>query len=150
MATFEHTVAIRRPGPEVFDYLMCPENNLAWQPSLIAAGAVTDGPVRVGSRFWERRKVLGVPVEIEFEIEQLDPGCYCQTRAVSGPVPFLASYRVRPLGATSVLTAGGEVSDRALPRLAAKAAARTASRELTSNLSLLKQVLERPRVGATL
>jgi hypothetical protein len=148
MATFEHSVTIRRAGPEVFAYLMRPENNLAWQPSLIAAGAVTEGPVQVGSRFWERRKVLGVPVEIEFEVEQFDPGCYCQTRAVSGPVPFLASYLVRPAGIGSVLTAGGEVPDRALPRLAAKAAARTASRELASSLSLLKQVLERPLVGA--
>jgi hypothetical protein len=148
MATFEHTVAIRRPGPEVFDYLMRPENNLEWQPSLIAAGALTEGPVRVGSRFWERRKVLGVPVEIEFEVEQLEPGIFCATRAVSGPVPFKASYLVRSQPGACVLTAGGEVSDRAMPRLAAKAAARTASRELTSSLALLKQVLERPLVGA--
>jgi uncharacterized protein YndB with AHSA1/START domain len=55
MATFEHTVRIRRPREVVFDFLTVPENNLSWQPTLIDARAVTPGPIGVGWRFRESR-----------------------------------------------------------------------------------------------
>jgi hypothetical protein len=142
MTSFEHTLTIRRSPPEVFAFLMVAENNPAWQPSLLGAAAVTGGPVQVGWRFRERRRIMGRLIETEFVVEDFDAPHLCCIKAVSGLVGVCASYRLRPIDQGTRLTAQGAVPERFLPRVAARAVCCRARHDLVDNLARLKQVLE--------
>jgi uncharacterized protein YndB with AHSA1/START domain len=142
MLHFQHTLTIRRPPPEVFAFLMAAENNPAWQPSLLDAGAVTPGPVQVGWRFREQRRILGAVFETEFVVEEYDPPHHCRIKAISGLTGLTARYLLHPTHLGTTLTAVGAVHERFVPRFAARGICRTARRELAGNLALLKQLLE--------
>jgi hypothetical protein len=143
MATFEHTVVIRRAPQTVFDFLTAPENNTAWQPTLVGAVAVTPGPVCVGWRFRESRRVLGRVIETEFEVQQCDPPGYVEILAVTGLARIRASYLLLARRGATVLTAAGEIADCMLGRLATNALTRTARGELETSLVELRRILER-------
>jgi hypothetical protein len=142
MATFEHTVVIRRTPGAVFDFLTVPENNTAWQQSLVGAARVAPGPVCVGWRFRESRRVLGRLIETEFEVQQCDRPGYVEIRAVTGLARIRASYLLLACRGATVLTAAGEIADCMLGKLAMTALARSARRELETSLDELTRILE--------
>jgi uncharacterized protein YndB with AHSA1/START domain len=139
---FEHTLLIRRPPPAVFDFLMQPTNNLAWQRTLLASAALTDEPVGPGWRFRERRRLLAGTFETEFEVEQHDPPRFCQIRAVTGPARLVASYRLEPCGDATTLTASGRIPICELGQVVLRAMAGMARRELAIDLEGLREILE--------
>jgi hypothetical protein len=145
MPRFERSVVVELPVRDVFAFVACVENNLQWQPSLLEVAAVTDGPVGVGSRFWERRRVLGVPVVSEYVIEEFDPPRRCSARSVTGPVAFQVGYHLRPTAGGTLMTVAGDVTHNAICGLAARAATGSAHRELAANLRTLKRLLEEAR-----
>jgi hypothetical protein len=143
MATFEGSVTVWRPREAVFAFLMAAENNMRWQPTLVDSCAVTGGPLGVGWRFRECRRVFGRHVVAEFEVQRYEPPRFCEILAVSGLPPIRASYRLRVVGAGTLVTAAGEVPDHLLGRLAGCVGAHTARREVARNLQRLRDVLER-------
>jgi hypothetical protein len=142
MARVEHSVVIGRPVDEVFAFVTCVENNVKWQPSLLAAAADTAGPVGVGSRFRERRRVLGIPVESEYAIEEFDPPCRCAVRSLAGPLSFHVAYRLCPIADGTLMCVVGDVTQDAILGLPTTAATRLADRALAASLHTLKRVLE--------
>jgi hypothetical protein len=142
MMHFEHTLLISRPPPAVFDFLMQPTNNVAWQRTLLASAPLTDGPVAPGWRFHERRRFLTGTFETEFEIEQHDPPRFCQIRAVTGAAHLVASYRLEPRGDATMLTATGRIPSCELGQVVMRTMACMARRELVINLEGLRKILE--------
>jgi hypothetical protein len=142
MEAFAHTVLIRRAPEAVFDFVTQPGNNVAWQPGLVAVEPVTPGPVGVGWRFRERRRILGRVLETEFEVQHHDAPRFSQIRAVNGLATIRASYRLRGDCGHTVLTAAGQVSGCPVGELAGTILARTARRELRCSMHRLKRVLE--------
>jgi uncharacterized protein YndB with AHSA1/START domain len=59
MTIIINSVEIARPVEEVFDYLSDQSNELNWNPSVESMEKLTDGPVRVGTRY--RAKWRGAP-----------------------------------------------------------------------------------------
>jgi ligand-binding SRPBCC domain-containing protein len=144
MATLRHQVVIDLPVEQVFSFVTSAANNLRWQPSLQETWAMTRAPVGVGSRYGERRTFMGIPVASEYLVEEFDPPRGCAVRAVSGPISFRVTYRLRPSGGSTVMEVEGVVVAHALPRLAVGTAVRSVNRELATNLRALKAVLETP------
>jgi uncharacterized protein YndB with AHSA1/START domain len=142
MATFEHTVYIRCPCEVVFDFLTVPENNLTWQPTLIDARAATPGPIGVGWRFRESRRVLGKVLHTEFEVQRYDPPTYTEILAVAGPAGVHASYCLMTRGDATLVVAAGTIPDYAVGRLAMGVVARAARTELGRSMVRLKAVME--------
>jgi hypothetical protein len=142
MMHFEHTLLIGRPPPVVFDFLMQPTNNVAWQRTLLASAPLTDGPVAPGWRFRERRRLLAGTFETEFEVEEHEPPRFCQIRAITGPAPLVATYRLQPCGDATTLTATGRIPTCELGQVVMRAMARMARRELVINLEGLRKILE--------
>jgi ligand-binding SRPBCC domain-containing protein len=143
METFEHRVVIDLPVEQVFSFVTSAVNNLEWQPSLLETRAVTRGPAGVGSRYRERRQIMGIPMASEYLVEEFDPPRRCAVRAVSGPISFRITYRLWPVEGSTVMDVEVVVAQHALPRLAVCAAVRSANRELATNLRALKALLER-------
>ncbi len=55
---------IDRPVEEVFTYLSNPENNPQWEKAVVESTLLTNGPVRVGTKFREQVKLIGSPIEL--------------------------------------------------------------------------------------
>jgi uncharacterized protein YndB with AHSA1/START domain len=68
------TVAVSRPSAEVFAFLADPANAPKWQSELSHSELLTDGPVRLGSKFKEVIKFLGRPIELICEYVEFEPG----------------------------------------------------------------------------
>ena len=68
MITINHTVAIRRPLPEVFSFVADMENLPQWQSEVVTSTVTTPGPTRVGTRFTEEVRIVGRKVPTACEV----------------------------------------------------------------------------------
>src|SRR5579862_7589481 len=73
MANITSTVEIARTPEEVFAYIDEVTRHGEWQEGLLSARLDTDGPVRVGSRVTEVRKIGGRELTMSYEITEHDP-----------------------------------------------------------------------------
>jgi uncharacterized membrane protein len=93
-----HIVEIDRPPDEVFAYLDQVERHGEWQSQIVSTKLETDGPVRVGSRVREIRKVGGREQDASYEITEHDPPRRSSFRGVAGPVRPMGTVTVEPVG----------------------------------------------------
>jgi uncharacterized membrane protein len=63
MTRIERSIVIDRPADEVFDFTHDLKNNALWHTTLVGIRPLSDGPMRVGSRWREIRTFLGKRIE---------------------------------------------------------------------------------------
>ena len=88
MVRFELSVDIDRPLHEVWEYLTDPERVPEWQSSAQSSHQVSDGPMRVGTRWQEVRRFVGKKVEMVMELTDYEPNRSSSLKSISGPVPL--------------------------------------------------------------
>ena len=89
-----HSTEIDRPPEEVFAYLDQPERHGEWQTEIVSASVETPGPVGVGTRVRESRKMGGREQDSSYEITEHDPPRRSAFHGLAGPV--------RPVGVVTV------------------------------------------------
>lgn len=146
MSRAEHTIAIRRPAGVVFAYLTDPDNSPLWQPSVVEVRRLADGPLVVGSRFAEVRRLLGRGFESVFEVTRLEPPHRSAVRVVEGPVAGHASYALREVPDGTELRLAYQMDAAGYFRVAEQLVTRLLVREFEASLGHLKDLLE-ARVG---
>src|ERR1700677_1561934 len=90
----KHSIEINRQADEVFAYVDQVDRHNEWQDQLVSTTIETDGPIRVGTRAVERRKVPGGPRDFPFEITEHDPTRRVSFRGTAG--------LLRPVGTHTV------------------------------------------------
>jgi hypothetical protein len=93
-----HSIDIDRRPEEVFAYLDEFERHGEWQPQIVSAELETDGPVRVGTRVHEIRKIGGREQDTSFEITDYDPPHRSSFHGITGPVRPVGTVSVEPIG----------------------------------------------------
>jgi len=73
MAYYRAHLEVRRPIDEVFAYLADFSNTAQWDPGVVSARKLGDGPVAVGSEFEVVSKFLGREVPLTYRVVQYDP-----------------------------------------------------------------------------
>lgn len=73
MTRYRDTVPSARSAQETFDYLARFSNVEEWDPGVVEAAALDDGPVAVGSRFRVVTEFSGRTNELVYEVVELDP-----------------------------------------------------------------------------
>jgi len=73
MPGFEMSEFIPRPPQEVFDFISASENAPKVVPSVTGMVKLTEGPVRVGTRYRETRLMKGEEHHTELEIVEYEP-----------------------------------------------------------------------------
>jgi uncharacterized protein YndB with AHSA1/START domain len=140
------SVEINRPPAEVFAYLDEVERHGEWQPDIVSSKKETDGPVAVGTRVTDTRRVgPGSPRPIAYEITEHDPPRRSVFRGVNGPVRPVGTVTVEPLdgGTRSRVSMDFDlVGHGLLGKLFAPMARRQASRTIPRDQQTLKQKLE--------
>jgi carbon monoxide dehydrogenase subunit G len=75
MAHYETTLDVPAAPETAFAYLADLSNATAWDPSIVQAERIGDGPIGVGSRFRVVVAFFGRRIELDYEIERHDaPG----------------------------------------------------------------------------
>jgi uncharacterized protein YndB with AHSA1/START domain len=81
----ESTIHINRSVEQVFTFVVDSKNLRTWQSNLVENEQLTQGPLRVGSRFREVRRTGPGQSEIQAEITDFEPDKHFATRTLTKP-----------------------------------------------------------------
>jgi len=98
MAPITHSIEINRPPEAVFTYLDQLDRHGEWQSTIVSSKLDTPGPVGVGTRATDKRKVPGGTQDVSYEITEHDPPRRAVFRGTNGPVRPVCSVTVEPVG----------------------------------------------------
>lgn len=138
------TIEIDRRPEDVFAYLDQLDRHGEWQSSIVSTKVETEGPIRVGSRVVDKRKVPGGPRDIPYEVTEHDPPRRFSFRGVAGPVRPVGTVRVEPVadGSRSRVTLELDIQGHGIGKLVAPFARRQAAKEAPHDQAKLKERLE--------
>jgi carbon monoxide dehydrogenase subunit G len=137
----ELALEIGRPAEEVFDYLADIERLSMWQSSAVETHM--DGPMGVGARFSETRRLFGREGRTELEVKVFEPSRRLTLRSLSGPVRVSVDHELESQGDGTLLNVVAETEPGPMLKLARPLLARQAERELRRDFERLKELLER-------
>lgn len=141
-----NSVDIDRPQEEVFGYLDQLERHGEWQGDIVSSRMDTEGPVRVGARATDTRRVPGGPRDFTYEITEYDPPRKSSWRVLGGPVRAVGSVMVEPVGdegARSRVTVEFDLEGHGIGVLLAPLARMQARKQVPKDQAKLKEILER-------
>lgn len=142
MSKIERSIVIDRPIEVVFQFIHDPRNDASWQTTLIESKQVGDAPFGVGTLLRERRRFLGIQVEMTKEITAFEPLHRSAFKMVAGGAPMSGEYALQPLDGATKVSAIGYVEPRGFFRMADALFTSMAARELEASLGHLKELLE--------
>jgi hypothetical protein len=145
LATISGTVEIARSPADVFAYLDEVTRHGEWQDDLVSSRLETEGPVRVGSKVTDVRKLGGREQTISYEITEHDPPRVFAFRGLNGPIRPVGRGTIEPLGdgSSSRVTLELELNAHGLIGKALVGVARSqAAKQLPRDQQKLKERLE--------
>ena len=140
-----HTIEIARSPEDVFAYIDQVTRHPEWQESLVSARLVTEGPLRVGSKIAEVRKVGPREQAASYEITERDPPRTFAFRGLDGPIRPSGKGLVEPVGdgSSSRVTFELELTGHGLMGKALLGLARSqAAKQVPKDQQRLKEQLE--------
>lgn len=149
MPTFETSVDIDRPVPEVFAFLANTSNAPRWYDAVVTATKLTPGAIGNGTRHQLVRSLPGGPVENEVEITDYHPMSQLTLSSMSGPTPFRYVFTLEQTPGGTRLALSGDITAEGLHGPAAvlgPIASIAFKRGMTHNLTTLKRLLESPPI----
>ena len=93
-----HSIEINRRPEDVLAYFDDVERHGEWQSQITSTRLETEGPVRVGTRVRETRKIGGREQDTSYEITEHDPPRKTAFRGIAGPVRPVGTLTVNPAG----------------------------------------------------
>jgi uncharacterized membrane protein len=98
MAPITESIEINRRPEDVFAYLDDVKRHGEWQEQIVDVQPQDDGPLRVGSRIKETRRVPGGDRAMTYEITERDPPRQSSFRVLDGPIRAVGTVSVEPVG----------------------------------------------------
>jgi uncharacterized membrane protein len=147
VAAIVSTVDIDRGAEEVFAYLDDLARHNEWQEMLVSTRVETEGPVGVGTRAVDTRRVGGGRTQDStYEIVEHDPPRRAVFRGVDGPVRPLGTVTVDPLDETRTrVTVELDLKGHGLLGVLLAPIARSQARkQVPKDQETLKRLLEAP------
>ncbi len=139
-----HTIEIDRRPEDVFEYLDQVERHGEWQRQIVSTKVQTDGPVGVGTRVREIRRIGGRELDASYEITEHDPPRKTSFRGVVGPVRPVGTVTVEPAGdgSTTRVSIQFDLVGHGIGKLIAPLARMQARKSIVENQERLKAKLE--------
>jgi uncharacterized protein YndB with AHSA1/START domain len=138
MTVITNSVEVARPIEEVFDYLSDQSNELHWNPAVEAMEKLTDGPVRVGTRY--RAKWKGAPV-VETECTRYDRP-HGWTYRNGGPIAVTFDADLEPTATGTALRVRFDATPHGWFRLVFPLFLVVIRKQERENMRCIKRVLE--------
>jgi uncharacterized membrane protein len=139
-----YSIEIDRPAEAVFAYLDELERHGEWQSQIVSTKVETDGPVRVGTRVRETRKIGGREQDTSYEITEHDPPRKSSFRGFVGPVRPTGTVTVAPVGdgSRSRVSIEFDLVGQGIGKLIAPLARMQARKSIIESQEQLKHKLE--------
>ena len=136
-------ILIRKPPPEVADYVADPDNAPRWYANIQSVAWETEPPLRLGSRVAFVARFLGRRLSYTYEVVEHAPGERLVMRTAQGPFPMETTYTWRPTpdGQTR-MTLRNRGKPAGFSVLAAPMMASSMRRANQKDLARLKEILE--------
>jgi uncharacterized membrane protein len=98
MAPISESIEIDRRPEEVFAYLDDVKRHGEWQSQIVDVQRQDDGPLRVGSRVKETRRVPGGDRSMTYEVTEHHPPRQSSFRVLDGPIRAEGTISIEPIG----------------------------------------------------
>jgi len=118
MARYTATIATPRPIEEVFDYLSDFSTTLEWDPGVVEAERLGDGPIEEGSEFRIVAEFLGRRNSLLYRIVEFDAPSVVTFRGASATVVSLDRLTFEPFGAGTQVTYDADLTLKGALKLA--------------------------------
>ena len=103
MITREASIVIDRPVGQVFTALVDSKNQPKWDTGLLEACITPDGPVGIGTRITEVRKLMGRTSENTGEVIEFEPNARITRKSIDGSMMVVGTITFAPTpGGTKV------------------------------------------------
>ena len=145
MAPISESIEIDRKPEDVFAYLDDVKRHGEWQEQIVDVQPQDDGPLRVGSRVTETRRVPGGNRTMTYEVTEHDPPRQSSFRVLDGPVRAVGTISIEPIGdgSRSRLTFTLEFKGHGLGGKVLLPVARTQARkQIPKDQARMKELLE--------
>ena len=142
MAKIQQSITIHQPVEQVFAFVRDTRNTTRWHPSLTEARASLEGPAQVGTQITEVRTFIGRKRESTFEIIELEPHKRIVMKSESGPFPLKVTMTFESLENATRITLEADAEPKGFLKLADGMIAVTLKKELETDLSAAKHVVE--------
>jgi uncharacterized membrane protein len=139
-----NSIEIDRRPEDVFAYLDQLERHGEWQDAIVSSKVEGDGPVGVGTRVHEIRKIGNREQDTSYEITEHDPPRKTSFRGVAGPVRPVGTVTVEPIGdgSSTRVTLDFNLVGRGIGVLIAPFARMQAKKEIPNSQQRLKTRIE--------
>lgn len=104
MAQGEIQLRVNRPPAEVFPFVGDLEKAPQWVPDLVSVTKVTEGGVRVGTRYDEVVKMGKSTAPAELEVTEYEPDRLFAHTGEGGPSRFTGRFLLEPDGEGTLIT----------------------------------------------
>jgi hypothetical protein len=118
MARYTATIATPRPIEEVFDYLSDFSTTLEWDPGVVEAERLGDGPIEEGSEFRIVAEFLGRRNSLLYRIVEFDAPSVVTFRGASATVVSLDRLTFESFGAGTQVTYDADLTLKGALKLA--------------------------------
>jgi carbon monoxide dehydrogenase subunit G len=114
--TIERVVTVSKPVEDVFGYLSDFENTVEWDPGTVSTVKV-DGDGGVGTKYKNTSSFAGRETELEYVVQQLEPGRIFQLRGENKMVTALDTMTFAETGDGTQVTYRAEFEFKGVTRL---------------------------------
>lgn len=143
MAGFERNETIARRVEDVWGFFVDPKNAQAWMPDIVRLEKETEGPVRLGTRYRETRKMGGREHTATLEITAFEERkLYAGTVEEKG-IRGTYTYTFRPEGGATRVHMVADVRARGLMKLMLPLVVGVMKKQDGGQLERLKRALEK-------
>ena len=98
MTQISESIEIDRRPEDVFAYLDDVTRHGEWQEQIVAVERQDEGPLRVGSKVKETRRVPGGDRSMTYEVTEHEPPRRSSCRVLDGPIRAIGTITVEPVG----------------------------------------------------
>jgi carbon monoxide dehydrogenase subunit G len=141
MIQISNSVEIKRPVPQVFDFIADVNNNPKWMP-VQSVQKLSNGPVGVGTKFKQQFSLLGSNYDLDGTITAFEPNQKIAFAYDSPVFNWRGEYTFEATAAGTRLSAKGNVSLTGALQLMETMFAPKIRRLITDTIPNLKKILE--------
>ena len=142
MTGFNMNEWVARPPKEVFDFITASENAPKIVPSVISMVKLTEGPVRVGTRYRETRLMGGKEQQADLEIVEFEPIQKYAMQNVTEGVETVYRYNFQPERDGTRIDLVCEVKAKGIKKLMLPMIVSILKKEDGDHLQRVKKILE--------
>ena len=142
MTGFNMSEWVARPPKDVFDFITASENAPKIVQSVTSMVKLTEGPIRVGTRYRETRLMNGKEQQAELEIVEFEPTRKYAMQNVTSGIETVYRYNFQPERDGTRIDLVCEIKAAGIKKLMLPLVASILKKEDGAHLQRLKKVLE--------